>query len=105
MLYEIYVEWHALLLKFPKAQRYSLGQTISDALLAALEAVLAAAATSMSQEKRDQIAVASTKIDLLKLLIRLAKDCECLTQKQYQSVESKLYHAGKMLGGWRKSLG
>jgi len=92
-------------LKFPKSQRYSLGQTVNATLLTTLENILAAAATSVPQEKRGRITTASAKLDLLKILVRLAKDCGCLTQKQYQSVESKLYHAGKMLGGWRKSLG
>ena len=56
-------------------------------------------------EKSAKLKEASAKIDTLKLLIRLAKDCKCITNNQYLKVESLLYDAGKMLGGWMKSVG
>ncbi len=45
-----------------------------------------------------------TSVDLLKILIRLAKDIQALDNKKYLQLESSLQEIGRMLGGWRKSL-
>jgi hypothetical protein len=93
------------LLKFPKSQRYSLGAACQKQILDILEAVFMAAGTSETAVKTEQLRLASAKLDLLRLLIRLSKDCKCLTNKQYLEMESKIHEGGRMLGGWLKSLG
>lgn len=103
-LYQTYGSWNELLIKFPKSQRYTLGEVCQRELLATLEAVIAAAGTSQSAIKIDQLRIASAKLDLLRLLVRLAKDCKCLTNQAYLGLESQLHEAGRMLGGWVKSL-
>lgn len=50
--------------------------------------------------KDSALLTASAKLDLLRLLVRLAKDCKCLTNQAYQDLESKLHEAGRMLGDW-----
>ena len=90
--------------KFPKPQRYTLGETCSRYLLSTLELVLAAASASEPTEKSERLKDASAKTDTMKLLVRLCKDCNCITNIQYLQVESKLIDAGKMLGGWIKSI-
>lgn len=92
-------------MKFPKAQRYTLGEACSRNLLAILESVIGAASLANMIEKSSRLKDASAKVDSTKLLIRLAKDCKCITNIQYLKVESQLIEAGKMLGGWIKSLG
>ena len=44
-----------------------------------------------------------TSVDLLKILIRLAKDIQALDNKKYLQLETSLQEIGKMLGGWIKS--
>lgn len=90
--------------KFPKPQRYTLGETCSRYFLATLELLLGAATTSNIVEKSARLKDASAKVDTAKLLVRLCKDCKCITNVQYLQVESKLIDTGKMLGGWMKSL-
>ena len=102
-LYEGYSLWHNLVIKFPKAERYTLGQQCSEKLLGALEFVLAAATTSERNEKISNLVIASRKLDTLKLLVRLAKDCQCLENKRYLAMEHNLHTAGKMLGAWLKA--
>ncbi len=63
-----------------------------------------AANSSEAEFKVQQLRRASAKLDLLRLLIRLSKDCKCLTNQAYQELESQLHEAGRMLGGWLKSL-
>lgn len=104
-LYESYALWHELNLKFPKSQRYTLGQTCATNLLIIIEFVLSAASVTNASDKLASLLLASAKLDTLKLLIRLAKDCECVTNVQYLDMQSRLHETGKMLGGWMKSLG
>jgi len=105
IIYDSYAGWNEILVKFPKAQRYTLGEACSRHLLSVLELLLAAASITNMIEKSTKLKEVSAKIDTLKLLIRLAKDCKCITNVQYLKVESQLIDAGKMLGGWMKSLG
>lgn len=102
-LYQTYHSWNDLLLKFPKAQRYTLGQTCQTQLLALLEATVSAAGTSEVEAKLAQLRIASAKLDVLRLLVRLCKDCECISNEAYLETESKLHEVGRMLGGWIKA--
>ena len=103
-LYQLYKLLHELLLKFPKSQRYSLGTVLQSQLLIAIEAIVTAAGTTSIEAKVRYLRQASAKIDLLRLLVRLAKDCQCITNQAYLDLESKLHEVGRMLGGWLKSL-
>ena len=104
IIYDLYSSFHELALKFPKSQRYSLGATIQEQLLVLLEAIIGAASIKQKEQKLRYLQHAATKVDTLRLLIRLCKDCKCLSNKQYLELESKLHEAGKMLGGWIKSI-
>ncbi len=73
-------------------------------LLALMEAVVMAASTAKPEAKKEQLSVASAKLDLLRLMIRLSKDCKCVDNKTYLALESQLHEIGRMLGGWLKSL-
>lgn len=104
MLYDTYAEWNQILVKFPKVQRYTLGETCSRHILLSIELVLVAASITTPMDKLKKLKEVSAKVDLLKLLVRLAKDCKCLTNERYLKVESQLNDVGKMLGGWMKHL-
>lgn len=103
-VYGTYAFWNEVLLKFPKSQKHLLGQTCSAYLLEILEKTLASAQAAQAPEKIFHLHHASTKLDALKLLVRLAKDCKCVSNAQYLQMESKLQEIGRMLGGWMKSL-
>ncbi len=103
-LYQLYQNLHELTLRFPKAQRYTLGSTLQAQLLSALEGVISAASVNQPEIKQKYLQAVSAKIDLLRLLIRLAKDCRCISNKQYLELESQLHEVGRMLGGWLKSI-
>ena len=103
-LYQLYQKLHELTLKFPKSQRYTLGSVVQTQLLNSLEGVITAASTNQAEIKVKYLQMVSAKIDLLRLLIRLAKDCRCMSNKDYLDLESNLHEIGRMLGGWIKSL-
>jgi four helix bundle protein len=104
-VYDIYVSWNEIILKFPKSQRYTLGETCSKYILTILENLLFTASAGEVSEKLPKLKTVSAEIDTLKLLVRLAKDCKCVANNQYQKIESLLNETGKMLGGWIKSFG
>lgn len=103
-LYDTYALWAELTIKFPKTQRFALGERASSYLLDVIELLISSAATSDAPIKTVNLQSASAKVDLIKLLVRLAKDTKFISNDQYMQVESRLIDAGKMLGGWLKFL-
>lgn len=101
-IYSLYVIFHKCLLSYPKYEYYSLGKMIQDNLLETLEITLYCASTK-SQIKKEKLQIASTKIDLIKLLTRLSFDIKAINYNQYTELQNKLQEIGRMLGGWIKS--
>ena len=56
------------------------------------------------EKKLPFIEKAIVRLDILKVLIRLAKDINALSSEKYLELESILQEIGRMLGGWKKSL-
>jgi hypothetical protein len=97
-LYKILNSYHGTI---PKMQRYTLWQRCENVSLALLEQVIST--SHLKEEERAQALCAiSTNIDLLKVLIRLAKETNTITPKQYLEVQTLLQEIGKMIGGWLK---
>ena len=53
-------------------------------------------------EKQVLLERADSKLETLKILLRLAKDTQSIDSKKYLNLESYLQEIGKMLGGWLK---
>lgn len=87
----------------PKQDQYSLGGKIQSICLELLENLISASHTD-KKSKLEYLAKASTKLDLLKTLVRLAEDIKAIPTKKYLSLSEKLQEIGKMLGGWMRSL-
>jgi hypothetical protein len=52
--------------------------------------------------RTDSLYSISNHIDLLKVLIRLAKDNQAINLDQYDEIQRFLQEIGKMVGGWIK---
>ena len=106
LLYQLYATFHNSLKNFPRVERYSLGADCQKSILAALRYSLLAASTNakLSGKKSDYLRQASAELDILKLLLKLARDCHCYPNQTYQQLDSMTQKAGKMLGGWLKSI-
>jgi len=102
-LFDFYKELHITIIKFPKSDKHTLGQKIQLETLEILELVLSASKTK-TELKIQQLSIASTKLDLIKLLLRLAFEIKALDNKRYIVLEKYLQEIGKMLGGWLRSL-
>ncbi|MDP3974111.1 MAG: diversity-generating retroelement protein Avd [Candidatus Daviesbacteria bacterium] len=102
-IYDFYKLLYQYLKLFPKKDRYSLGQRLDNLTLELFELIIMAG--NLTQERKLPIIEKSiVSLDLLKILIRLAKDIQALDNKKYLQLESSLQEIGRMLGGWRKSL-
>ncbi len=86
----------------PKTKRYTLWKRCDQVALSLLEGVIGVGFDSGAKQI-ERLQKISVDLDLLKVLIRLAKDTRCLDKKQYLEVESQLQEIGKMVGGWIKS--
>ena len=105
-LYRFYHVFHQELSRFPKSERYTLGATCQQESLSLIRFCLRAASTNATEAniKRTHLQTAASHLDTLRLLLCLCKDCRCLPNQTYQRLDSNLVEAGRMLGGWLKSV-
>ncbi|TSC63328.1 MAG: hypothetical protein G01um101493_450 [Microgenomates group bacterium Gr01-1014_93] len=101
-LYEFYGLLYQYLKIFPKKDRYSLGQKLESISLDIIESTFEIP-RKKGQDKISLLQEASGKLDLLKFLIRLAKDTQALDNKKYVTLEEALQEIGRMLGGWLRA--
>ncbi len=87
--------------RIPKAKRYTLWQKCDNTALNLLELLIETGGSEESA-RQNLLHQMSYKLDLLKVLMRLAKETRIITIEQYVEVESLLHEIGKMLGGWLK---
>ncbi len=103
-LFELYKLFHQFVIKFPKSDKYTLGQNIERNTLELIEITLACSTANVLIRK-EKLLLASSKLDLIKLLVRLAYEVRALDQKSYIQLQEKLQEIGKMIGGWLRSTG
>jgi len=78
-----------------------LGQKLENITLETFE--LISQVTLYPKEQKIEILIKlSSKIDLLKVLLRLSYDNKDLSQQTYLSLQEQLQEIGKMTGGWLK---
>lgn len=102
-LYDLYGYAHKSISVFPKHERYSLGEKIETNILETIELSLFGNAQPRNF-KSTYLLKANAKIEVLKILFRLALDNNFINEVQYLRNEEYLQEAGKMLGGWIKYL-
>ncbi len=77
-----------------------MGQKLDNTTLDILELLFSVPA---SKDKTATLQQISTKVDLVKVLLRLGKDGQAINNNNYLGLESTLQEIGRMLGGWIKS--
>jgi len=102
-LYELYTLFHSYQSLIPKSQRFSLWLRCENTILTLLETVIETGHKG-DKEKLRSLIFMSDKLDILKVLCRLAKDTRTIDSKQYLSIQALIQEIGKMLGGWIKSV-
>ena len=100
---DLYKEFYQHLKTFPKKDQYMLGKRCEEHILSFMESILIAV-SSYGQEKKNKLLVANSEFDVLKVLIRMARELKMLDTKKYLSIEQRIQEIGRMLGGWIRSL-
>jgi len=98
--YELILWLYPTVNKFPKSQRFVLGQQIENTVLEILKGIIQA---NSERDKLSHLKQTSVDLDKLRILIRLSKDLKFISIRQYQFAADKINEVGKMLGGWIKS--
>ena len=86
--------------RFPRRQKFLLGDRLQVTALDVLERLIEATYT---RARRPHLAAANLGIEKLRLLCRLAKDLRHLDTKRYAYAARALDETGRLIGGWRKA--
>jgi hypothetical protein len=86
--------------KFPRNQKFVLGDRIENAALDVLDSLIAATYT----RARDQsLANANLGLDRLRIFIRLSQELRLIDMKRYEHAARGIDDIGRMVGGWAKA--
>lgn len=102
-IYDLYKLLHSYQQKIPKSERYTLWLKCENTTLALLESLIETNHKA-GNERLHCLHLISNKLDLLKVLIRMAKDIQIIDSKQYLDIQMPIQEIGKMIGGWIKSV-
>ena len=86
--------------KFPRRQKFLLGDRLQATALDVLERLVEATYT---RDRRRHLAAANLGIEKLRFLCRLAKDLGHLDARRYEYAARALDETGRLIGGWRKA--
>lgn len=87
----------------PKSQRFTFGQRLDGLMLEALERCIEAA-YSAKPEKLRALTSLNLLLEKLRVLWRLVHERGWISQQQLFYVIGQIDEAGRMAGGWMKSL-
>lgn len=85
---------------FPKDQRFLLADRIERILLDILEMLIEAV---YSKDRRGILIKVNLKLDVLRFMMRIAKDMKYVSVQGYDFFCQSLLEIGRMVGGWAKS--
>jgi 23S rRNA-intervening sequence protein len=86
--------------KFPRGQRFLLGDRIETAALDVLEGLIEA---TYAREARTILARVNLLLEKLRHLVRLAKDLHYLDLRRYEFAARATDEIGRLVGGWMKA--
>jgi four helix bundle protein len=98
-IYDLILWMYSLINKFPKSQRFVLGQQLENTLLDILKGIIQA---NQERNKLEILKQVSVDLDKFRILYRLAKDLKFMSIRQYQFGAEKINEVGKILGGWTR---
>ena len=97
--YEFHLWLHSLLNKFPKSEKYTLGQKIENTALNVLEGVIQ---SNNDFDKTIALQKTIVELDKLRIYFRMAKDLNFVSFDKYEYGSRLVDEMGRMLGGWYK---
>lgn len=106
ILVKVFDYWKILLpilSKFPRQYKFNLGERMQNLVSDLLE-MLVEAYYRPKEQKKELLASANIKIEILRQYIRLAYELGLYSSKVYERLAASLNEIGRMTGGWLKKL-
>ena len=88
--------------KFPRSQKFMLGDRIQGTALDVLEALIEATYT---RDRRPHLARANLGLEKLRFFMRLAHEQRHLDARRYEHAARAIDEVGRLVGGWAKASG
>ncbi len=101
--YRLYKQLYDINLKLAKQQRYALGSSTEQSLLAMLEQLFLAK-HAPKPHKSTYLLRANAQLDTLRLKLRLYLELKLANETRLFQSQAIVDDIGRMLGGWLRSL-
>ncbi|MDD3292781.1 MAG: diversity-generating retroelement protein Avd [Candidatus Pacebacteria bacterium] len=101
--YDLALWLHPVVGRFPKNQRFVLGEQIENEMINILTEMIEANKES-GMKRGEKLKQISIDLDKLMVLFRMAKDLKFINIKRYGFFAEKTVEIGNLLGGWQKTL-
>ncbi len=98
--YDLLVWMMPVVNKFPKDQKFVLGQRLENKVLDILNLIIKA---NSKLAKEEYFYAISLGLDEARVYVRLSKDLRFISIKQYEVFALRLNEIGKLFGGWAGS--
>jgi four helix bundle protein len=85
--------------KFPRSQRFLLGDRIETAALGVVEGIVEATYT---RNRKPILRKVNLRLEKLRLLFRLCVDLKLIDARRYEYAVRNLDEIGRLVGGWLK---
>ena len=99
-LYDVIMWLMGRVEKFPRSQKFTLGDRIVNISLDTLDVLIEATYT---RKRLPLLQKANVQLEKLRFLIRLCHDFKLLSSKQYAYISNEINEVGKLVGGWIRS--
>ena len=86
--------------RFPRSQKFLLGDRIQTPALEVSEALIEATCT---RQRSAHLAHANPGLEKLRFPLRFAQDLRCLDQRRYEHAARGLDETGRKIGAWSKA--
>ena len=86
--------------RFPRRQKFLLGDRIQSTALAGLETLVEATFTRNRGHLLERVNV---DLDKLRLLMRLSKELGYLDARRYEHAARRIDDVGRLVGGWKRA--
>ena len=86
--------------RFPRRQKFLLGDRIQSTALAGLETLVEA---TFTHSRGPLLERANVDLDKLRLLMRLSKELGYLDARRYEHAARRIDEVGRLVGGWKRA--
>ena len=100
-MYDFLLWLYLTVKKFPKNEKYILGERIEKTALNVIEGIIA---SNCEFDKKETLKKTNIELEKLRIFIRLAKDQKLINFRKYELASKMINEIGRMLGGLIKKF-